>query len=146
KGYRLADNKTAELAEWDDGQLARELAELKELDFDLDLLGFSTDELAGLLDELRAGLVDPDDIPAPPDQPTTEPGDLWWLGEHRLLCGDAGNAQDVDRLLDGAPVHLVHTDPPYGVRVTSRSNNAVAAGLSSYQRLDTGGDLCRHPA
>src|SRR5439155_9516138 len=70
------------------------------------------------------------------------------LGRHRLLCGDAGKAEDVDRLLEGAEVHLVNTDLPYGVRVEPRSNNAISAGLSSfpqYQRLDTGRDLCRHP-
>src|SRR5262249_40386746 len=77
------------------------------------------------------------------------PGDLLSLDEHQVLCGDAGNAQDVDRLLDGAAVHLVHTDPPYNCKVEPRSNNAIAAGLSSfpaYQRLDTGRDLCPRPA
>ena len=73
-----------------------------------------------------------DRLPEPPDEPVTRPGDLWLLGEHRLLCGDAGKAEDVDRLLDGNPVHLVNTDPPYNVRVEPRSNNAIAAGLSSY--------------
>lgn len=78
------------------------------------------------------GLTDPDVVPAPPDQPTTRPGDLWVLGSHRLLCGDAGKAEDLDRLLAGAEIHLVHTDPPYNVRLEPRSNNAVAAGLSSF--------------
>jgi DNA modification methylase len=80
------------------------------------------------------GQTDPDAIPEPPDEPITQPGDLWILGKHRLLCGDSGREEDVDRLLDGAPVHLVNTDPPYGVRVEPRSNNAIAAGLSSFQR------------
>jgi DNA modification methylase len=80
------------------------------------------------------GQTDPDAIPEPPDQPVTQPGDLWILGTHRLLCGDSGKEEDVDRLLDGASVHLVNTDPPYGVRVEPRSNNAIAAGLSSFQR------------
>jgi len=79
------------------------------------------------------GLVDPDEIPEPPAIPTTKPGDLWVLGDHRLLCGDAGSAADVDRLLDGAEVALVVTDPPYNVRVEPRSNNAIAAGLSSFR-------------
>jgi DNA modification methylase len=87
------------------------------------------------LDVLNApGQTDPDAIPEPPDEPITQPGDLWILGKHRLLCGDSGKEEDVDRLLDGAPVHLVNTDPPYGVRVEPRSNNAIAAGLSSFQR------------
>ena len=147
KAYRIADNKTAELAEWDEERLRQELAQLQELDFNLDLLGFSADELAILLDDLNPGLVDPDDIPAPPDEPSTRPGDLWLLGPHRLLCGDAGKPDELDRLLDGAAVHLVNTDPPYGVHVEPRSNNAIAAGLSSFpgakrhQRFDA----VRHP-
>jgi len=96
-------------------------------------------------------------VPEPPDEPITRPGDLWILGEHRLLCGDAGKTEDVDRLLDGQPVHLVNTDPPYNVRVEPRSNNAIAAGLSSYpsaEELQGGArrrghhqamDVARHP-
>jgi hypothetical protein len=132
KAYRLADNKTADLAEWDDTLLTQELAELQKLDFDLNLLGFSQDELNMFLDtEVLPGLVDPDDIPGPPEEAVSKPGDLWILGNHRLLCGNSSKAEDVDRLLDGAPVHLVNTDPPYNVRVEPRSNNAIAAGLSS---------------
>jgi len=149
KAYRLADNKTAELADWNQDLLIQELVDLQGMEFDLNLAGFTADELAELLDSgEQGGLTDPDDIPMPPDKPITQPGDLWVLGKHRLLCADAGKAEDVDRLLDGAAVHLVNTDPPYGVRVEPRSNNAIAAGLSSfpqYQRLDTGRDLCRHP-
>ncbi|HEX5032428.1 MAG TPA: ParB N-terminal domain-containing protein, partial [Candidatus Eisenbacteria bacterium] len=78
------------------------------------------------------GLTDPDAIPEPPETPVTRPGDLWILGDHRLLCGDSSKVEDVDRLLAGAPVHLVNTDPPYNVRVEPRSNNAIAAGLSSF--------------
>jgi DNA modification methylase len=148
KAYRIADNKIAELADWDDTLLVQELTELQKLDFDLDLVGFSAEELQELFQaEVEPGLTDPDAIPAPPDEPLTQPGDLWTLGQHRLLCGDAGNSADVDRLLDGALVHLVNTDCPYGVRVEPRSNNAIAAGLSSFpgashhQQLD----VARHP-
>jgi DNA modification methylase len=147
KAYRIADNKTAELADWDQDLLVEELVGLQELEFPVDLLGFSDVELQGLLDtDARAGLTDPDAVPEPPEQPVTELGDLWLLGEHRLLCGDAGKAEDVDRLLDGAAIHLVHTDPPYNVRVEPRSNNAIAAGLSSFdvshhQKLG----VTRHP-
>jgi hypothetical protein len=142
KAYRLADNKTGELADWDDAQLVQELTDLQNMDFDVDLLGFSADELHDLFQaELQPGQTDPDAIPEPPDVPTSNPGDLWILGQHRLLCGDAGRAEDIDRLLGGAPVHLVHSDPPYNVRVEPRSNNAIAAGLSSFPAhagLDTG--------
>jgi DNA modification methylase len=148
KAYRIADNKTAELAEWDYELLVQELANLQKMDFDLDVVGFSADELQELFQaEIEAGLVDPDDVPQPPDEPVTRAGDLWQLGPHRLLCGDSAKAEDVDRLLDGAVVHLVNTDPPYGVRVEPRSNNAIAAGLSTFegtkhhQQLD----VARHP-
>jgi DNA modification methylase len=135
KAYRIADNKTGELAEWDYDQLVRELADLQQLDVDLDLVGFMPDELHDLFQaNIEPGLTDPDAVPEPPDAPTTNPGDLWVLGTHRLLCGDAGRPEDVDRLLDGAPVHLVNTDPPYNVRVEPRSNNAIAAGLSGTTR------------
>src|SRR5262249_25494786 len=142
KAYRIADNKTAELAEWDHDRLAEELMELQGMDLDLDVTGLPAEELTELLDaEIGRGLVDPDDVPAPPDQAISQLGDLWLLGEHRLLCGDAGQARDVDRLVAGARIQFVHTDPPYNVKVEPRSNNAMAAGLSSfapYGRRDTG--------
>ncbi len=134
RAYRIADNKTAELAEWNLELLPIELAELQGAGIDWSLLGFDQDELAKLLDPgVKPGLTDPDDVPAPPDEATTQRGDLWVLGDHRLLCGDSGSVEDLDRLLDGQPVHLVNTDPPYNVKVEPRSNNAIAAGLSSFQ-------------
>ena len=133
KAYRIADNQTASLAEWNYDLLPIELADLQAANFDLGLLGFDQDELARLLNgELNEGLCDPDDIPEPPDEAITKPGDLWILGDHRLLCGDSSSTTDVDRLLDGATIHLVNTDPPYNVKVEPRSNNAIAAGLSSF--------------
>jgi DNA modification methylase len=78
------------------------------------------------------GLTDPDAVPQPPDAATTRPGDLIVLGRHRLLCGDSSKPEDVDRLLDGATIEVVNTDPPYGVKLSPRSNNAIAAGLSSF--------------
>jgi DNA modification methylase len=156
KAYRIADNKTADLATWNLELLPGELAELQALDVDLSVLGFDADELARLLDPgVKDGLCDPDDIPAPPDEAITQPGDLWILRnesgiEHRLLCGDSASAADVNRLIavDAAkalaspaganvkfallPIHLVNTDPPYNVKVEPRSNNAIAAGLSSF--------------
>jgi len=148
RAYRIADNQTASLATWDYDLLPIELAGLKEANYDLGLLGFDADELAKLLDPtLKDGLTDPDEVPEPPDAATTQPGDLWVLGDHRLLCGDSSKPADVDRLLGGAGIHLVNTDPPYNVKVEPRSNNAIAAGLSSFagtthhQRLD----VERHP-
>ncbi len=148
RAFRIADNRTAELSEWNYELLPIELGELQGMDYDLGLLGFDQDELAKLLDPgMKDGLCDPDDVPEPPDAATTQPGDLWLLGDHRLLCGDSSKAEDVDRLLDGAPIHLVNTDPPYNVKVEPRSNNAIAAGLSSFagtthhQKMD----VERHP-
>jgi DNA modification methylase len=149
KAYRLADNQAAALSHWDGDKLALELAELQGMDFELNLTGFSADELLRLLgSETNEGQADPDAVPEPPDEATTQPGDLWLLGKHRLLCGDSCKPQDVDRLLDGSPVHLVNTDPPYNVKVEPRSNNAIAAGLCSfagYGNSDPGRDAVRCP-
>jgi DNA modification methylase len=133
QAYRLADNQTAQLSAWDYDKLALELVALQEQGFDLNLTGFSHDELLRLVESPGSdGLCDPDDVPEPPDQATTQPGDLWLLGRHRLMCGDGAKSEDVDRLLEGAAVHLVNTDPPYNVKVEPRSANAIAAGLSSF--------------
>ena len=147
RAYRLADNRLAEIATWNYELLPIELSELQGMNFDLDLLGFSKDDLAQLLDPgVKDGLTDPDKVPEPPDEATTKPGDLWILGGHRLLCGDSSKPADVDRLLAGATIQLVNTDPPYNVKVEPRSNNAIAAGNSSFtnyhhQQMD----LARHP-
>jgi DNA modification methylase len=149
KAYRIADNKTAELAEWNYDLLPIELADLQACNYDLGLLGFDQDELAKLLNpELNEGLTDPDDIPAPPDAAITQPGDLWLLGNHRLLCGDSSNPEHLDRLLGGQTIQLVNMDPPYNVKVEPRSNNAIAAGLSSFQGAThhQSMDVARHPA
>jgi len=148
RAYRLADNKTAEMAEWDAELLPIELAGLREADFDIQLTGFSDDELTQLLGgDVLEGLTDPDEVPEPPDQAVTQTGDLWVLGNHRLLCGDSSEPKAVDRLLDGAEIHLVNTDPPYNVKVEPRSNNAIAAGLSSFQgtKHHQQLDVTRHP-
>ena len=141
-GYALADNRTAELAEWDEEALLDQLQAL-EGEVDLAAIGFDEDELARLLNpDMKGGLADPDAVPEPPDEATTQPGDLWILGDHRLLCRDAGSSEDVDRLLGGEAVHLVNTDPPYNVNVEPRSATAIAAGVTSISRRE---DLqCEH--
>jgi DNA modification methylase len=149
KAYRLADNQTAALSQWDDDKLPLEPADLQGMDFDLNLAGFSAEEPQRLLgSETNDGQGDPDAVPEPPDEAITQPGDLWILGKHRLLCGDSSKVEDVDRLLGGAAIHLVNTDPPYNVKVEPRSNNAIAAGLSSfagYGNGDPGRDVVRCP-
>jgi len=147
--FAIADNKTHEFSAWIDADLAELLQQLRAEDA-LEGVGFTPGDIDALLDELQAasgvGDQDLDAVPEPPEAATTRPGDLWVLGDHRLLCGDSSAPGDLDRLLAGAPVHLVNTDPPYNVKVEPRSNNAIAAGLSSFttthhQKLD----VARHP-
>ena len=128
KERALRDN--AQWGEWEEDELANLLASLKEQGSDLDLLGFDDRDLQKLLDSLAnaGGLTDPDDVPPLPDEPITQPGDLWLLGPHRILCGDATNADDVAIVMDGEKAQLLATDPPYLVNYTggnhppSRSN------------------------
>src|SRR5260370_16991509 len=112
KAYRIADNQTATLASWDDDKLVQELAQLQEMDFDVALTGFSEEDLQRLLGPVTEALTDPDDIPEPPDEAITQPGDLWLLGHHRLQCGDSSKAEDVDRVLAAPAIHLLNTHPP----------------------------------
>ncbi|MBK8164652.1 MAG: site-specific DNA-methyltransferase [bacterium] len=129
RAYVIADNRLALDAGWDEDLLADELRALEGLDFNLALTGFDLDELHDLLDDESAEEVP---APEPPDDPVSQQGDLWVLGNHRLLCGDSSDPASLDRLLGGAVIHLVNTDPPYNVKVEPRSNNAIAAGLSSF--------------
>ena len=116
KAYRLADNRVGQEAEWDQELLRLELGELESMDFALDLTGFDSDELLELMaDPFEEGQTDPDEVPDLPEEPVTKPGDLWLLGQHRLLCGDSTDADDVAKCLNGVEPHLMVTDPPYGV-------------------------------
>jgi DNA modification methylase len=145
--YAIADNRSSDLAEWDNPALAKLLEELRAEDA-LGGVGFESAEIDELLDSLIDESLDLEEapVPEPPENPTTRKGDLWILGRHRLLCGDSATAEDVDQLLAGAPIHLVNTDPPYNVKVEPRSNNAIAAGLSSFTSTHHQGlDLARHP-
>ena len=116
RAYVLADNQLALNAGWDEALLRLELADLSELGFDLGLIGFGEGELERLLaGEGKVGLTEDDDAPALPEHAVTRPGDLWALGEHRLLCGDATVLTDVERVLDGQLADMTFTDPPYNV-------------------------------
>jgi DNA modification methylase len=118
--YAIADNRTSELAEWDDDILAAQLQGLLTEDEELlDAAGFDEDELEALLGELdddgTTGEIIEDEVPEPPVDPITKPGDLWILGRHRVLCGDSTKAEDVGRLMGGVKAEMMFTDPPYGV-------------------------------
>ena len=115
KAYVIADNQLALSAGWDLDSLKVELDRLAELDFDIDLLGFDDDFLSSLLDEPTEGLTDEDAVPDAPENPVTVIGDVWILGNHRLMCGDSTSIDAVDKLMDGNKADVVFTDPPYGM-------------------------------
>lgn len=126
KAYVIADNKLALNAGWDDELLKIELDELVGMGFDIELTGFSQDELDALTpEELPEGLTDPDAIPEPPIDPVTKLGDVWLLGKHRLMCGDSTSIDAVEKLTDGALVDLLITDPPYNVAYEGKTKDAL---------------------
>ena len=119
RAYRIADNKLTEMGGWDEALLSAELQDLLAEEFDLSLVGIADGELDRLLAETGAddgsagGGQPPVVVPEPPRNPASRPGDLWRLGDHRLLCGDSTNAEDVRRLMNGERAVLFATDPPY---------------------------------
>jgi DNA modification methylase len=118
RAFVLADNKLALNAGWDEEMLRVELESLKEEDFDLDIVGFSAEELEVILagpEETREGLTDEDAVPEAQETAVSVTGDVWLLGEHRLLCGDATVLGDVEKVLAGGLADMVFTDPPYNV-------------------------------
>lgn len=138
--YAIADNRTGELAEWDEDALAQTLAALQIEDEELALdTGFDAKEIDALLapDE-----VTEDEVPEPPADPITKPGDMWLLGDHRLLCGDSTKAEYVARLMGTSKADMVLTDPPYGVAYVGKTKDALtvendALDESSLSRLVT---------
>ena len=142
RAYMLVDNRLALSADWDDEMLKVELQALQEVDFDLDLLGFDTEELDGFLNE--EPVADEDAVLAPPETPITVTGDLWLLGKHRLLCGDSTSKANVDRVLNGAQPGLMITDPPYGIELDTEWRdraglNGCGAAEPSYMKGRTEG-------
>ena len=130
RAFRVIDNRTSERTSWDTDLLADALAGLDDLDI------FSFDDVLPLA--VTAGKTDPDDIPETPKNPVSRVGDIWTLGQHRLMCGDATKPEHVERLLDGAEPDLMVTDPPYGVNydatwryTTGISTKGIATGKST---------------
>lgn len=136
KAYVIADNQLALNAGWDLDLLKVEIEGLEELDFDTSILGFDDDFLSGLMEPLPSeGLTDEDAVPDVPDEPTTVLGDVWILGNHRLMCGDSTSIDAVEALMDGTYPDLVHTDPPYGMNAVTKSGV-----LSASYKTDIMGD------
>lgn len=137
RAYVIADNKLALNAGWDNELLALELGELGDLGFDLELTGFTDEEIKALMPvEVTEGLTDPDAAPALQENPITVPGDVWIMGKHRLMCGDSTSVSDVDKLMNGAIAHLLHADPPYGMGKEAdgvANDNLYAEKLDAFQ-------------
>lgn len=133
RAYVLADNKLTLNGGWDNDVLALELGELKTDGFDLGLIGFSGDELASLLDRTE-GLTDPDDVPEPPVEPVTVPGDVWLLGRHRLVCGDCTDAGVVGQLMAGKLANYAFTSPPYGIDLEYEQGDSLETLIDLLRR------------
>lgn len=126
KAYIIADNKLALNAGWDNELLTIELNELMADGFALEILGFNPDELNALLEpEIVEGLTDEDAVPEVPEKSKTKPGDIYQLGNHRLMCGDSCNISDMEKLCNGQLVDMWLTDPPYNVAYTGKTKDAL---------------------
>ncbi len=132
KAYVIADNKLALNAGWDDDLLRLEIQNLQDDGFNIDLLGFSDDELSNLFqeEEEQPGLTDEDEVPEPPEEPVSKLGDVWILGNHRLMCGDSTSLDDVAKLMNGAMADLVWTDPPYNVAIQGAAGSILNDDMS----------------
>ena len=125
KAYVIADNRLALNAGWDNAMLTIELQDLEDEGFDLTLTGFDDKELDALLNVIEGtdGLTDEDAVPEVPEEPKTKLGDIYILGNHRLMCGDSTSIDDAEKLMDGLLADLVFTDPPYNVDYSGRGAN-----------------------
>lgn len=123
KAYRIADNRINEDSTWDMELLNLEIAGLSEVDFDLDLLGFDSSELDKFLVNDEEYLTDEDEVPEPPKEPISKQGDIWKLGNHRVMCGDSNNITDIDKLLKNSIPNAIVTDPPYGIGIDGQKKS-----------------------
>jgi len=141
----IADNRIAELAEVDVASLKDLLESIDTGEIDLELTGFSVDEIAAMMTAVGGVDVIEDEVPEPPEEPVTRPGDLWLLGKHRVLCGDSTKPEDVARLMDGSRAVCMWTDPPYGVDYVGKTQSAKRIrndGAPGLERLLTEAFRC----
>jgi len=130
RAYVIADNKLAMNAGWDAEMLALEVKDLDAAEFNLELLGFTPDELAALTpEEIAPGLTDEDAVPDVQEEPVSKPGDVWLMGKHRVMCGDSTSIDAVEALMDGQKADMVFTDPPYGVAYEGGHNKKKRSGI-----------------
>jgi site-specific DNA-methyltransferase (adenine-specific) len=115
KAYRIADNKTNEYSDWDIGLLTQEFTDLLDINYDLELTGFDADELEKLIVGEKDGLTDEDAVPETPEEPKAQLGDIYKLGEHRLMCGDSTMIDQVEKLMNNNKADVLFTDPPYNI-------------------------------
>ena len=140
KAYVIADNKLALNAGWDEQMLKLEFDELGELGFNLELTGFSLDEIGKFNPVVVEGLTDEDAVPEAPETPKTVLGDIWLLGEHRIMCGDSTSIDAVEKLMDGKKADMVFTDPPYRMQVEGGVNQPI--GRAAAKLGESIKDLC----
>jgi DNA modification methylase len=142
----LADNRLALNAGWDEEMLRVEMAALDEDGFNLEVVGFTDEEIVGLLrdpDEVHAGNTDDDAVPETPEAAVTVPGDVWILGEHRLLCGDATQLADVEKVLAGGLADMVFCDPPYNVNYGATMKDKLRGNKRKIANDDLGQDFAQ---
>ena len=139
KAYIIADNKLALNSGWNEDLLKIEIEELQGMDFDIDLLGFDStelDDILSLADSDNEGLTDPDEVPETPDKAISIQGDLWLLGNHRLMCGDSTEQKSVTKLMDDKTIDMIFTDPTYGVSVVgSNQKNGSVGGSKPFGKV-----------
>ena len=140
----LADNRLALNAGWDEEMLRVEMAALEEDGFNLEVVGFTDEEIAGLLrdpEEASAGNTDDDAVPETPETAITVPGDIWLLGQHRLLCGDSVQMESVEKVLAGGLADMVFCDPPYNVNYGATMKDKLRGKARAIKNDDLGDDF-----
>ena len=136
KAYRIADNRINQDSEWDFSKLTLEFKDISKLDFNLDSLGFEKNELDDLIIDEVKGFTDDDAVPDKPKKPKSKLGEIYQLGHHRVMCGDATKEEDINKLMDGNKADMVFTDPPYNVDYSGRGKNNLGKIKNDNQNVD----------